>query len=136
MAGILDPGMFGEHGSGGLFGSLFAPIANNQNAILGYLAGALQGGGLGESIGRGLQGFLHGGNLDLAQQHKQKQLALQLQSIATTYKALVDSGLPEPTARAAALNPGMLRTVAGTHFLSKPQLPVIGEEPLTAQRGT
>jgi hypothetical protein len=35
MAGILDPGMFGEHGSGGLFGSLFAPIANNQNAIRG-----------------------------------------------------------------------------------------------------
>ena len=87
-------------------------------------------------IGRGLQGFLQGGNLDLAQQHKHKQLALQLQSIATTYKALVDSGLPEPAARAAALNPGMLRTVAGTHFLNKPQLPVIGDDPLTAQRGT
>ena len=51
MAGILDPGMFGDpriksgEGGGGLFGSLFAPIANNQNAILGYLSGALQGAG-------------------------------------------------------------------------------------------
>ncbi len=135
MAGILDPGMLGEQG-GGLFGSLFAPIANNQNAIVGYLAGALQGGGLGKSIGRGLQGFLQGGNLDRAQQHKQKQLALQLHSIASTYKALVDSGLPEPAARAAAFNPGMLRTVAGTHFLNKPQLPVMGEDSSTEQRGT
>jgi hypothetical protein len=135
MAGILDPGMLGEQG-GGLFGNLFAPIANNQNAILGYLAGALQGGGLGESIGRGLQGLLQGGSLDSARQQRQQTLALQQQSIATTYKALLDTGLPEPIARAAALNPGMLKTLTGTHFGNKPQLPVIGKQPSAAQQGT
>src|SRR5262245_54252860 len=71
MAGIL-PDMFDVFGSGrGVlpFGGAPAapnPIDSNRNAILGYLAGALQGGNLGQSIGRGLQGWLSGGQTDAA----------------------------------------------------------------------
>jgi hypothetical protein len=77
MAGLFD-GAFGG-GGGGLLGSLFgapqvpqqsggllSPLADNRNAILGYLAGALQGGTLGESIGRGLSGWVAGGQQDQA----------------------------------------------------------------------
>jgi hypothetical protein len=58
MAGIL-PDVFGAFGGGhGVLPFGGAPIASNpvdasRNAILGYLAGALQGGNLGQSIGRG-----------------------------------------------------------------------------------
>jgi hypothetical protein len=71
MAGLFD----GAFGGGGLFGGmwppqqdngLLSPLANNSNAILGYLAGALQGGTTAESIGRGLQGWLGGQKLDSA----------------------------------------------------------------------
>jgi hypothetical protein len=75
MAGIF-PDSFGF--GGGLFGSAFGQspqqpgfgdlIGNNQNAILGYLAGALQGGNLGQSIGRGLQGWQQGQQTDLQRQ--------------------------------------------------------------------
>jgi hypothetical protein len=50
MAGILD--LTGAAPGGGLLGGL------NDNAMLGYLAGALQGGNLGQSIGRGLEGWI------------------------------------------------------------------------------
>src|SRR5262245_66550350 len=74
MAGILPDlfGVFGGSGHGVLpFGD--APGATNpidagRNAILGYLAGALQGGNLGQSIGRGLQGWLSGAQTDAAEQ--------------------------------------------------------------------
>src|SRR5262245_55569309 len=71
MAGIL-PDLFGILGGGhGVlpFGDASAapnPLDGNRNAILGYLAGALQGGNLGQSIGRGLQGWLGGAQTDAA----------------------------------------------------------------------
>jgi len=52
MAGILD--FTGAAPRGGVLGGL------NDNAMLGYLAGALQGGNLGQSIGHGLAGWLTG----------------------------------------------------------------------------
>jgi hypothetical protein len=63
MAGILD--FTGAAPRGGLLP--FAntnPIDDNRNAMLGYLAGALQGGNLGQSIGHGLAGWLTGARLD------------------------------------------------------------------------
>ena len=71
MAGIL-PDLFGVFGGGhGVLpfgGAPGAPnlVDANRNAILGYLAGALQGGNLGQSIGRGLQGWLGGAQTDAA----------------------------------------------------------------------
>jgi hypothetical protein len=73
MAGIL-PDVFGIFGGGhGVlpFGDVPAapnPVDVNRNAILGYLAGALQGGNLGQSIGRGLQGWLSGAQTDATEQ--------------------------------------------------------------------
>jgi hypothetical protein len=74
MAGVL-PDVFNIFGSGGHgvlpFGGAPAapnPIDANRNAILGYLAGALQGGNLGQSIGRGLQGWLGGAQTDATEQ--------------------------------------------------------------------
>jgi hypothetical protein len=71
MAGIL-PDLFGGFSGGhGVLPFGGAPVAPNpvdvnHNAILGYLAGALQGGNLGQSIGRGLQGWLSGAQTDAA----------------------------------------------------------------------
>jgi hypothetical protein len=69
MAGIL-PDFLGANSTGGLFGSTFGQppqqqglgdmLNNNQNSILGYLAGALQGGNLGQSIAHGLPGLAAG----------------------------------------------------------------------------
>jgi len=73
MAGIL-PDLFGILGGGhGVlpFGDVAAaanPLDGNRNAILGYLAGALQGGNLGQSIGHGLQGWLSGAQTDATEQ--------------------------------------------------------------------
>jgi hypothetical protein len=82
MAGLFD--LLGQQQGGGLFGGFGAPqdagllsgLANNQNAILGYLAGALQGGSLGESIARGLQGWQSGAQADTqAANQRQSQRA-------------------------------------------------------------
>jgi hypothetical protein len=74
MAGILRD-LFNVPGSAGHGVLPFAdappapnPIDANRHAILGYLAGALQGGNLGQSIGRGLQGFLGGAQADANEQ--------------------------------------------------------------------
>jgi hypothetical protein len=74
MAGVLPDifNAFGNAGHGVLpFGdapSAPNPVDANRHAILGYLAGALQGGNLGQSIGRGLQGFLGGAQADANEQ--------------------------------------------------------------------
>jgi hypothetical protein len=74
MAGIF-PDIFGAAGGVGNgvlpFGGPPAapnPVDANRNAILGYLAGALQGGNLGQSIGHGLQGWLTGSQTDATEQ--------------------------------------------------------------------
>src|SRR5262245_28902160 len=108
MAGILD--FTGAAPRGGVlpFANTY-PIDDNRNAILGYLAGALQGGNLGHSIGHGLAGWLTGERLD------QRRLAP-----GQTYRALAEAGVPDPVAKAAALNPHVMRTVAPAYFAPQP----------------
>jgi hypothetical protein len=101
MAGILD--FTGAAPRGGLLGGL------NNNAIIGYLAGALQGGNLGQSIGHGLAAWLTGERLD------QQRLAP-----AQTYRALAEAGVPDAMAKAAALNPQIMKAVAPAYFGREP----------------
>jgi len=101
MAGILD--FTGAAPRGGVLGGL------NDTAMLGYLAGALQGGNLGQSIGHGLAGWLTGQRLD------QQRLAS-----AQTYRALADAGVPDAMAKAAALNPQIMKAVAPAYFGREP----------------
>ena len=108
MAGILD--FTGAAPRGGLLP--FAntnPIDDNRNAMLGYLAGALQGGSLGQSIGHGLAGWLTGERLD------QQRLAP-----AQTYRALADAGVRDAIAKAAALNPQIMKALAPAYFGREP----------------
>jgi hypothetical protein len=100
MAGILH--LTGAAPRGGLLGGL------NDNAILGYLAGALQGGNVGQSIGRGLEGWMQGTRLD-----EQRRVPAQ------TYAALAAAGLPDALAQAAALNPSVMKAVAPGYFGEK-----------------
>src|SRR5262249_12763549 len=100
-AGILD--FAGASPRGGLLGGL------NDNAILDYLAGALQGGNLGQSIGHGLAGWLTGARFD------QRRLAS-----AQTYRALAEAGVPDAMAKAAALNPQIMKAVAPAYFGREP----------------
>ena len=72
MAGIF-PDLFGAPAGDGVLPLGAVPVApsvidKNRNAFLGYLAGALQGGNLGQSIGRGLQGWMGGAQRDTAEQ--------------------------------------------------------------------
>src|SRR5262249_43668698 len=80
-----------------------------QRAMLGYLAGALQGGNLGQSIGHGLAGWLMGERLD------RQRLAP-----AQTYRALADAGVPDAMAKAAPLNPQIMKAVAPPYFGPEP----------------
>jgi hypothetical protein len=108
MAGILD--FTGAAPRGGVLPLANTnPIDDNRNAILGYLAGALQGGNLGQSIGHGLAGWLTGERLD------QQRLAP-----GQTYRALAQAGVPDAVAKAAALNPHVMRTVAPSYFAPQP----------------
>src|SRR5919201_3634084 len=109
MAGILD--LTGAAPGGGLLGGL------NDNAMLDYLAGALQGGNLGQSIGRGLEGWMQGTRLD-AQRHVPAQ----------TYAALAAAGIPDALAKAAALNPSVMKAVATGYFGEKVHAP--GQTPI------
>jgi len=130
MAGIFSDS-FG--GSGGLFGNAFAPssqspglgdlLSANSNAMLGYLAGALQGGNLGQSIGRGLQGWQHG-----QQQDRQRQVP------GATYRALAAAGVPDATAQAAALNPEIMRAITPHYFQRLPSFGVIGMDEFGRRR--
>jgi len=105
MSGGILPRTLGR--GGGVL-PLAAPanaLDDNRNAILGYLAGALQGGNLGQSIGRGLAGFVQGAGLDAKQQ-----------ALPATYDALTQSGLPAPLAHAATLSPDLLKLLAPEYF--------------------
>src|ERR1700694_5100921 len=133
MAGIF-PDSFGGAG-GGLFGNAFSQppqlqqpgfgdmLNNNQHAILGYLAGALQGGNLGQSIGRGLQGWQQG-----------QQADTQRQVPGATYRALVGAGVPDATAQAAALNPDVMRAITPHYFQRLPTFGVIGQDQFGQRR--
>jgi hypothetical protein len=67
MAGTI-PDLAGGARNGVLPFGATNPIDANRNAILGYLAGALQGGNLGQSIARGLTGWLGGAPTDATRQ--------------------------------------------------------------------
>jgi hypothetical protein len=114
MTGILD--LTGAAPRGGLLGGL------NDNAMLGYLAGALQGGNLGQSIGRGLEGWMQGTRLD-----EQRRVPAQ------TYAALAAAGLPDALAQAAALNPSVMKAVAPGYFGEKAHAP--GQTPIAEPDG-
>jgi hypothetical protein len=74
MPGIFDfIGRGGFNAEPGITGNP-NPIDANRNALLGYLAGALQGGNLGQSISTGLQGFLTGSQLDQTEAGKRAAL--------------------------------------------------------------
>ena len=130
MSGIL-PDSVGSFGSG-LLGSAFGQPQNvadlfgiNSNAILGYLARALQGGNFAQSIGRGLQGWQQG-----------QQQDLQRQAPVAAYHALAAAGVPDAAARAAALSPDVMRAVASRYF--QPRLPhfgVIAQDPFGRRYG-
>src|SRR5712691_2005117 len=92
MAGILD--FTGATPRGGVLGGL------NDNAMLGNL---------GQSIGHGLAGWLTGERLD------QRRLAP-----GQTYRALAEAGVPDAMAKAAALNPQIMKAVAPTYFGREP----------------
>jgi hypothetical protein len=114
MAGILD--LTGAAPRGGLLGGL------NDNAILGYLVGALQGGNVGQSIGRGLEGWMQGTRLD-----EQRRVPAQ------TYAALAAAGVPDALAKAAALNPSVMKAVAPGYFGEKAHAP--GQTPIAEPDG-
>jgi hypothetical protein len=138
MAGLFD--LLGKPQGGGLFPGLsagsgdfgapveagpFSGLINNQNAILGYLAGALQGGNLGESIGRGLQGWQNGAQADtqLSNQRQAQRAALGYVAGAQDVDPALRSALVASPALAAQyltqrLKPtdvphGFVRTPAG-----------------------
>lgn len=52
---------------------------------------------------------------------------IAMAQLNATYDALRKSGVPDATARAAALNPEILKTVASNYFDTKPQFGVIGQ---------
>jgi hypothetical protein len=105
MSGGILPRSLGRGGGVLPLAASGNPLDDNRNAILGYLAGALQGGNPGQSIGRGLSGFVQGAALDARQQ-----------ALPATYDALAQSGLPAPIAHAATLNPDLLKLLAPEYF--------------------
>lgn len=68
-----------------------------------------------------LAGILNPNMAHLSQRNQQQQ-ALQ-----ASYQALRSAGVPDAMAQAAALNPEILKMVAGNYFDTKPQFGVIGQ---------
>lgn len=64
---------------------------------------------------------------------QQQQLQQQQQALNTSYQALKSSGVPDSVARAAALNPEILKTIAPAYFDTAPKLQKTGTDPLTGQ---
>jgi hypothetical protein len=127
MAGIF-PDFFGVDGAGSgvlPFGSgpvAQNPVDANRNAILGYLAGALQGGNLGQSIGRGLQGWLGGAHADSAEQSRQAALqhVAQQQDIDPALKsALLRSPLLAMQYLQARVRPHVTGDIADYEYARK-----------------
>lgn len=81
----------------------------------------------------GITQFIGGGGLNpqLMNQgmNQDYQRNMQMGSMAGTYQALQAAGLPEGLARAATLNPELLKTIAPEYF-SAPKVVQTGESPL------
>lgn len=54
-------------------------------------------------------------------------------AMQATYQALQGSGVPEPVARAATLNPEILKQIAPAYFDTQPKLQDTGTDPLSGQ---
>jgi hypothetical protein len=65
---------------------------------------------------------------------QQQALDTQQQALNSSYQALKASGVPDATARAAALNPEILKTIAPAYFDTAPKLQETGTDPLTGQK--
>jgi hypothetical protein len=107
----------GAPGGGGFMGALSGFLGNHSNALMGLGAGIASGG-----LQRGVGGMAAGGQQDY-------QRMMQQNSLAGTYQALVQAGLPEGLAKAATLNPELLKTIAPEYF-SSPKVVQTGESPL------
>lgn len=104
-------------GGNGFLDALTGFLGNHSNALMGLGAGIASGG-----LQRGVGGMAQGGQLDY-------QRNIQQSSLAGTYQALQAAGLPEGLARAATLNPELLKTIAPEYF-SAPKVVQTGESPL------
>jgi hypothetical protein len=89
-----------DQGSGSVLGGLGNWLGNNSSTLMGLGAGIAGGKTWGEGLSKGLQNAMSGRALD-------QQRAGQNQTVT----ALMNRGLSEDVARAAAGNPTMLRAV-------------------------
>jgi hypothetical protein len=85
------------------------PLTNHAATLMALGAGIAQGG-----IGKGLA------MASAAAEAERNRQAQQL-SLAQTYKALTDGGIPQEEALAAVLNPGLMRTLAAKYLGPKAQ---------------
>jgi hypothetical protein len=114
-------GMFGNSDGSGFLNGLHNFIGQHQNALAGLGAGIASGG-----LQRGVGGMAQGGQMDYQRQ-------MQMNALQGTYQALQGAGLPEPVARAAALNPEVLKAVAPSLY-ARQQLTDLGTDPLTGMK--
>lgn len=94
---------------------------NNLSAGFHNLGASIhQGNGIVPGLIDAIQGFSSGVRTD--------PQGIAMAQMNATYDALKKSGVPDATARAAAMNPEILKTVAGNYFDTKPQFGVIGQD--------
>jgi hypothetical protein len=116
----MSPQPQAPQGGGGFLDALQGFLGNHSNALMGLGAGIASGG-----LQRGVPGMAAGGQMDY-------QRNIQQSSLASTYEALLKI-LPEPVARAAALNPEVLKAVAPSLY-ARSTLTDFGTDPLTGQK--
>jgi hypothetical protein len=107
-----------------------APPESPISALFGGSQSGHEPGGF-DRLQAGLKNLAHGGITDairgFATGVRTDPQGIAMSQLNATYQALIKSGVPESTARAAALNPEILKTVAGNYFDTKPQFGVIGQ---------
>ena len=99
--------------------------------------------GLGGNLSAGLAGFANSGGIlpaisnlvtGLTTGQRTDTQGMVQQQMRATYQSLVQAGVPQSTAMAAALNPEVLKTIAPKYFDTKPLLQETGTDPLTGQK--
>lgn len=108
-------------GGGGFMDALSGFLGNHQNALLGLGAGIASGG-----LRQGVPGMAQGAQQDYTRN-------LQQSSLAQTYQAILEATGNPAIAKAAALNPEVLKAVAGSLY-ARPALTDFGTDPLTGQK--
>src|SRR5712691_142794 len=114
----LPPAPPQDYGSGAVLGGLGNWLGNNSSTLMGLGAGIAGGKTWGEGLSKGLQNAMSGRALD-------QQRAGQNQTVT----ALMNRGLSEDMARAAAGNPTMLRAVLWQLYQPQTRAPL--PEPAT-----